>query len=130
MKIKHWISLVKDAINAAKKSDQAWQAYFAAEYKIHHRQPLFGKQNKEIKNGLGVNFCQLTYGPDDKLFDASLQSPDALNCSCFTANAKCTNKDCPVHAANNAYFDAKKMHEEAMRIKNNATRRVFGLKTK
>ena len=129
MKIKHWIKLVKRAIKATRESDRAWQAYFVAEDKIHQRAPLFEIYNKEFKKGLGVNFCQLTYGMDKNLFDP-LQNPNAHNCSCFTPNAKCPNKDCPAHAANNTYFEAKKALEEAIRIRKNANRRAFGLKIK
>ena len=89
MKIKHWIKLVKNAIKATRESDRAWQAYFIAEDKIHQRAPLFEIYNKEFKKGLGVNFCQLTYGMDKNLFEP-LQNPNAYNCSCLhqTQNAQ------------------------------------------
>lgn len=133
MSIKNWLRLVKDAHQAQNTASKTFEQYISAKNAIHPLWALDEMPNEELQKNLGVQFCRLTYCPEEPLWGSMFEEDKrsvVCNCSCFNENVKCTAKDCPALNNNHAYFDAKVAHENAIKVRDNAFRRVFGIKAK
>lgn len=133
MSIKNYLRLVKDAHQAQTTASKTFEQYISAKNSIHPLWALDEMPNEELQKGLGVEFCRLTYCPEEPLWGSMFEEDKrsiVCNCSCFNENTKCTAKDCPALNNNHAYFDAKVAHENAIKVRDNAFRRVFGIKAK
>ncbi len=85
----------------------------------------------DLDNMLQTKYCEVKYCAEDWL--GSLQPTDTStvthSCHHF-ARGRCHNPECPVYAANKAYFEAQDKYEAAKKKHIASVDRIFGINTK
>ena len=132
MSIKSWLKNIKTTIDYEIKSFSTFEKRENNKSKIYPLESEYEMPNLGLEQEIQKSICAIEYCPEDwvgTLLPGDYNSV-IKKCDKFSFDGQCKNKDCPVHNANNAYFDAKAKHTEIITARNNSFRRIFGLKEK
>lgn len=131
MSVKSWFKNVKNAIVYEKQSFKTFNDYIDKKNKIYPLEDKYDMPNTKLEQEIRVSICGVLYCMEDPFGGLYYEFPDSVakNCECFLPDGeRCTNKNCPVYAANCAYFDAKDAHKDTIIARDNAIKHIFGVK--
>lgn len=133
MSVKSWFNKVKVAVAYQNKKNMAFWVYCDHKDKVCPLEDVAEYPNVKLEQQIRKSICAVKYCPEDWLGMLSEDAGGTASKKCDNfdiGEARCTNTKCPVYAANCAYFDAKAAYNATLDARNNAIRRVFGLRAK